>query len=202
MADEAKTENVPVKIVSETKATAPSSARPAFSGGRRGGGRREERMRPEFDQKMLNVRRVARVVAGGRRFNFSVLVVIGNRKGAVGVGTGKAGDTALAIEKATRSARKHLLRIARTTNNSIPHALDAKYSSASIVLFPAKSKGLIAGSAVRSVLELSGITDGNAKILSGSKNKLNIARATIKALSSLKAPKVNLESRISNLEKI
>src|SRR3989338_573472 len=214
MADEAKTENVPVKIVSETKATAPSSARPAFSGGRRGrgrgdgrggqersgrrgGGRREERMRPEFDQKMLNVRRVARVVAGGRRFNFSVLVVIGNRKGAVGVGTGKAGATALAIEKATRSARKHLLRIARTTNNSIPHALDAKYSSASIVLFPAKSKGLIAGSAVRSVLELSGITDVNAKILSGSKNKLNIARATIKALSSLKAPKVNLESRIS-----
>src|SRR3989338_11391891 len=105
-------------------------------GARRSGGSREERTRPEFDSKTLNVRRVARVVAGGRRFNFSVLIVIGNRKGAVGVGTGKAGDTALAIEKATRSARKHLLRIARTTNNSIPHALDAKYSSASIVLFP------------------------------------------------------------------
>lgn len=153
--------------------------------GRRGSGPREERVRPEFDQKMLQVRRVARVVAGGRRFSFSVLMVIGNRKGAVGVGTGKAGDTALAIEKATRNAKKHLLRIARTGHNSIPHTLEAKYSSARIVIFPAKNKGLIAGSAVRSVLELAGITNVNAKIRSGSKNKLNIAQATIKALSAL-----------------
>lgn len=201
MVDEAKTESTQNKIVPEAGITVPSSARPASFGGRRGrgrgdgrgpqhgsrrgGGHREERVRPEFDQKMLNVRRVARVVAGGRRFNFSVLVVIGNRKGAVGVGTGKAGDTALAIEKAARNAKKHLLRIVRTTNNSIPHALEAKYSSARIVLFPAKNKGLIAGSAARSVLELAGITDVNAKILSGSKNKLNIARATIAALAPL-----------------
>ncbi len=155
------------------------------SGGRRGSGPREERAKPEFDQKMLNVRRVARVVAGGRRFNFSVLMVIGNRKGSVGVGTGKAGDTALAIEKATKNAKKHMLRITRTSNNSIPHVIEAKYSSAEIVIFPAKDKGLIAGSAVRSVLELAGITDVNAKIRSGSKNKLNIAQATIKALASL-----------------
>jgi small subunit ribosomal protein S5 len=134
---------------------------------------------------MLNVRRVARVVAGGRRFNFSVLVVIGNRKGSVGVGTGKAGDTALAIDKAARNAKKHLLRVSRTANHSIPHVLEAKYSSARIIIFPAKSKGLIAGSAARSVLELAGITDVNAKILSGSKNKLNIAQATIQALSQL-----------------
>lgn len=154
-------------------------------GGRRGSGPREERVRPEFDQKMLQVRRVARVVAGGRRFSFSVLMVIGNRKGSVGVGTGKAGDTALAIEKATRHAKKHLLCIARTGNNSIPHTLEAKYSSARIIIFPAKNKGLIAGSAVRSVLELAGITNVNAKIRSGSKNKLNMAQATIKALSAL-----------------
>lgn len=152
-------------------------------GGRRGP--REDRVRSEFDQKMLNVRRVARVVAGGRRFNFSVLVVIGNRKGSVGVGLGKAGDTALAIEKATKHAKKEMITISRTSNGSIPHQLEAKYSSARIVLFPAKSKGLIAGSAVRAVLELAGITDVNAKIRSGSKNKLNIARATIKALSLL-----------------
>ena len=136
---------------------------------------------------MLNVRRVARVVAGGRRFNFSVLMVIGNRKGSVGVGTGKAGDTALAMEKATKSAKKHMIKVERTANHSIPHILEAKYSSATIVIFPAKNKGLIAGSAVRSVLELAGITDVNAKIRSGSKNKLNIAQATIKALSALKS---------------
>ena len=160
-------------------------------GGRRGPGGREDRVKPEFDQKMLGVRRVARVVAGGRRFNFSVLMVIGNRKGSVGVGTGKAGDTALAIEKATKSAKKHMIKIARTSNNSIPHIIEAKYSSATVVIFPAKSKGLIAGSAVRSVLELAGITDVNAKIRSGSKNKLNIAQATIQALSTLKTKTTN-----------
>jgi len=156
------------------------------SGGpRRGGGGREERAKPEFDQKTLDVRRVARVVAGGRRFSFSVTMVIGNRKGSVGVGTGKAGDTALAIEKATKSAKKHMIKVARTGSNSIPHIIEAKYSSATVVILPAKSKGLIAGSAVRSVLELAGVTDVNAKIRSGSKNKLNIAQATIKALASL-----------------
>src|SRR3989338_1948560 len=156
-------------------------------GARRSGGSREERTRPEFDSKTLNVRRVARVVAGGRRFNFSVLIVLGNRKGSVGVGTGKAGDTAAAIEKATRNGRRNLIRVERTKNNSIPHIVTAKYSSARIVVRPAPNKGLIAGSAARAVLELGGITDVNAKILSGSKNKLNIARATIKALTLLKS---------------
>ncbi len=167
-----------------------SSSRGGGSGGRRGSGPREERAKPEFDQKMLGIRRVARVVAGGRRFNFSVLMVIGNRKGSVGVGTGKAGDTAAAIEKATKNAKKNMIKVARTSNNSIPHMLEAKYSSAQIVIFPAAEKGLIAGSAVRSVLELAGITDVNAKIRSGSKNKLNIAQATIQALSSFKAKAV------------
>ena len=206
MADEVTTQNTQPKAVPQASTKTLPSSRPSFTGGRRGGGggrggmrgsdrgsrrgggQREERARPEFDQKTLNVRRVARVVAGGRRFSFSVLVVIGNRKGSVGVGTGKAGDTALAIEKATRDAKRHLLRITRTANNSIPHILEAKYSSAQIVILPAQSKGLIAGSAVRSVLELAGITDVNAKIRSGSKNKLNIARATIAALSLLTAP--------------
>lgn len=164
-------------------------------GGRRSGGSREERARPEFDSKTLNVRRVARVVAGGRRFNFSVLVVLGNRKGAVGVGTGKAGDTATAIEKATRNAKKHMIRVERTAHHSIPHLLEAKYSSARVVIRPAPNKGLIAGSAIRAVLELGGITNVNAKIRSGSKNKLNIARATIQALSLLQAPKEKVEAR-------
>jgi len=218
MTDEIKNENTPVPIAPQASVTpiVHAPARQGFDGGRRrgsgggssrGGGQRgsdrggrrgggrEERVRPEFDQKMLNVRRVARVVAGGRRFSFSVLVVIGNRKGSVGVGTGKAGDTALAIEKATKNAKKHMLQLTRTANNSIPHILEAKYSSAEVVIFPAKNRGLIAGSAVRSVLELAGITDVNTKIRSGSKNKLNIAQATIKALSALNTPKEKSEAR-------
>lgn len=153
----------------------------------RRGGNRPERARSEYDQKTLQVRRVARVVAGGRRFNFSVLVVLGNRKGSVGVGTGKAADTSAAVEKATKNAKKYLIRVLRTETQSIPHQIEAKYGSALIVIRPAPGKGLIAGSAVRAVLELAGVTNVNAKILSGSKNKLNIARATMKAFSQLRA---------------
>ncbi len=159
--------------------------------GKRGG--RDERVRPEFDQKTLAVRRVARVVAGGRRFNFSVLLVLGNREGSVGVGLGKAADTALAMDKANKRAKREMIRVPRTKNRSIPHELDAKYSSALVVLRPAKGKGLVAGSAARAVLELAGVTDVNAKILSGSKNKLNIARATIKALSLLLTPRGSVD---------
>jgi small subunit ribosomal protein S5 len=162
-----------------------SRDRVASRGARRGGRDDRERARPEYDQKTLMVRRVARVVAGGRRFNFSVLLAIGNRKGSVGVGLGKAADTALAIEKATKHAKREMITVSRTQNNSILREVEAKYSSAIVVIRPAKGKGLIAGSAVRSVLELAGVTDINAKILSGSKNKLNIARATIKALLQL-----------------
>lgn len=144
---------------------------------------REERTRSEFDQKILAIRRVARVVAGGRRFNFSVALVLGNRKGSVGVGTGKAGDTSLAIDKATRNAKKNMLKLALTKGSSIPYEVRTKYSSARVMMMPAKGRGLIAGSALRDVLELGGVHDVVGKIFSGSKNKLNIARAAVQALS-------------------
>ena len=134
---------------------------------------------------MLNIRRVARVVSGGRRFAFSVALVAGDRKGKVGVGLGKAGDTALAIDKATRHAKKNMIRINLTKTMSIPHEVFAKYSSARVAIRPVKDRGLVAGSAVRSVLELAGVKNVAAKIVSPSKNKLNIARATIVALESL-----------------
>ena len=151
-------------------------------------GGREERAK-EFDQKTLQLRRVARVAAGGRRFNFSVAIVLGNRKGSVAVGTGKAGDTALAMDKATRNARKHLFKVRATKSMSIPHEVYAKFGSAEVMMMPAKGRGLIAGSAVRDVLELAGLTDVAGKILSGSKNKLNNARAAVKALQSLSVPR-------------
>jgi len=158
--------------------------------GKRGGGRgRGDRPRQEFDQKSIDVRRVARVVAGGRRFSFAVSMIIGDRKGKVGVGTGKAGDISMAMDKAGKDAKKHMVTIALTKTNSIPHRVMAKDSSAIVEIIPAPSRGLVAGSAVRNVLELAGVTDVSAKILSGSKNKLNMARATIKALGDLRPAK-------------
>jgi small subunit ribosomal protein S5 len=145
----------------------------------------KERIKPEFDTKIIAIRRVTRVAAGGRRFTFSVAVVSGDRKGRVGVGLGKAGDTSLAIDKATRDAKKNMIKVALSGAMTIPHAVEAKYSSAMVMLMPAKGRGVVAGSAVRNVVELAGIKDICGKLLSGSKNKLNIARATVKALQTI-----------------
>lgn len=159
-------------------------ARPGGAGPR--GGRRQggnfERPKPEYDQKILDIRRVTRVVAGGRRMAFSVAMIIGDKKGLVGIGSGKAIDTALAITKALKSAKKNLIRVKLTKNMSIPHEVRAKYCASEIVLIPNRGRGLVAGSATRDILTLAGMTDVTAKVLSGSKNKVNNAGATMKAL--------------------
>ena len=124
-------------------------------------------------------------MAGGRRFNFSVAIVIGDKKGRVGVGLGKAADTALAIEKATRDAKKHMITVRRTETGSIRHEVGAKYASSTVSVIPSPGRGLVAGSAMRTVLELAGVNDVITKILSRTKNKLTIARATVEALSQL-----------------
>ncbi len=160
------------------------------AGGRRGerrGGARPPRAKSEYDSKMITIRRVARVVAGGRRFSFSVAIIIGNRKGKVGVGLGKAGDTTLAIDKATRDAKKHMITVTFAKGNSIAHEVSAKFNASHVTMMPAPGRGLVAGSSVRPVLELAGVTNIVAKIHSGSKNGLNNARAAIEALKSLKA---------------
>ena len=146
---------------------------------------RRPRVRSEYDNKILGIRRVTRVVAGGRRFSFSVTMVIGNGRGEVGVGLGKASDTALAIEKATRDAKKHLIKVLLTEDYSIPHEVQAKADAAEVLLIPSPGKGFKAGGAVRTVLELAGVKHVSGKILSRSKNPLNNARATIFALKSL-----------------
>ena len=152
----------------------------------RRGGRRDDRARQEFDQKIISIRRVTRVMAGGRRFSFSVAMVIGDKKGRVGVGIGKAGDTQLAIEKAMRNARKHMITVPMNSDNHIPHDVHTKYASSEVMIMPAPGRGLVAGSSVRTVLELAGVTDVTAKIFSRSKNKLNNARAAVEALKQLK----------------
>lgn len=152
--------------------------------------RRDTRAKPEFDQKIISLRRVTRVVAGGRRFAFSVSIVAGNKKGMVGVGQGKASDTPLAIEKAFRDARKNMITINTTKNMSIPYDVEAKYSASVVKLMPAKGKGILAGSSVRTVLELAGLKEVGAKILSRSKNSYNNALATIKALKKFEHTKI------------
>ncbi len=151
---------------------------------RKGPGR-DGRAKPEFDQKMIQIRRVTRVAAGGRRFSFSVALVAGNRKGSVGVGIGKGADTSLAIDKALRNAKKNLVKLELTKNMSISHEVRAKYASSRVMIMPAKGKGIVAGSSVRNVLELAGVTDVTAKLLSRSKNKLNNARVAMEALKML-----------------
>jgi small subunit ribosomal protein S5 len=153
---------------------------------RGGAGARAPRERGEFEQVTIDARRVARVMAGGRRFNFSLAIVIGDKKGRVGVGLGKGFDTALAIDKAVRDAKKHLITIRRTSSGSIPHQVDAKYASSTVEIIPSKGRGLVAGSAMRTVLDLGGVTDVVTKIHTRSKNKLTIARATVAALSKLR----------------
>ncbi len=165
-----------------------NKSKPGFGGDRtknprRGGSARPERIKPEFDQKILNIRRVTRVTKGGKRLNFSVYMVVGNKKGSVGVGTGKANDTSLAIDKAYRNAKKNIMHLNLTKTMSIKHDVSAKYCSGTVLLIPAKGRGVSAGSALKSVIELAGIKDVTAKIVSPSKNKLNIARAAIMALS-------------------
>lgn len=156
------------------------------SQGRGGRGDSRERVKPEFDSKIIDIRRVTRVTSGGRRMNFSVSVVAGDRKGRVGVGLGKGGDTAGAVEKATRSAKKNLIKVPLIMPGMIiPHAVEGKSGSAAIKIFPARGSGIVAGSSARAVIELAGIKDVCAKFLSGSKNRLNNARAAIDALSNL-----------------
>lgn len=164
--------------------------RPGRSGGggeRRGGGRQRggDERRSEFAQKLIGIRRVARVMAGGRRFNFSVGIVLGDKQGRVGVGLGKAADTQLAIDKATRSAKRAMITVPLTKSKSIPHNVHAKYCASVVEIRPAPGRGLVAGSSVRIVLELAGVSDVTAKLLSRSKNPLNNARAAMDALRSI-----------------
>ncbi|MBP9711717.1 MAG: 30S ribosomal protein S5 [Candidatus Pacebacteria bacterium] len=154
-------------------------------GAPRRGGSSFGRPKPEFDQKIISIRRVTRVVAGGRRFSFSVALIAGDKKGAIGLGLGKAGDTALAINKALRNAKKNMVRLKLTKTMSIPFEVKAKFSSAQVMLMPNKGRGLVAGSVIRDIIKLAGIKDVTGKILSGTKNKLNNAKAVMEALSAI-----------------
>lgn len=139
----------------------------------------------KYSDKILEVKRVTKVVKGGKILTFRAVVVVGNNKGKVGVGIGKSEDANLAIEKGILAAKKKLINVPMTVNFSIPHVIEKAYGASKIVLRPAiNGTGIIAGGAIRTVLELSGIKNVLGKQL-GSKNLLNNAKATVSALAEL-----------------
>ncbi len=152
------------------------------------GHQRFKREKSEFEQKVLDIRRTARVVQGGRRFSFRATVVIGNQAGRVGVGVGKGPDVSQAVEKAVRTGKKHMIDVSVTKNGSIPFEVEAKYAASRVKLMPAPlGAGIIAGVSVRAVADMAGIQNMSSKIISRSPNKLNNARAVIEALKKLRA---------------
>jgi small subunit ribosomal protein S5 len=146
----------------------------------------KQQEKKEYEQKLLDVARVVRVMAGGRRFRFRATVVIGNRKGKVGLGVSKGQDISLAVEKAVLNAEKNIIQV-NLNEGTIPHESEAKFGSAKVLLKPGvKGKGIVAGGSVRIVCDLAGISSVSGKALGKTKNKLNNAQATIKALKNLK----------------
>lgn len=140
----------------------------------------------EFEQRLIDLRRVTRVTEGGRQLRFRATLVIGNRKGKVGVGTAKGIDVSEAMNKAFRQAKKNIIEVP-IVKNTIAHQVISKYHAAKVLIKPAKEgKGIVAGGAVKVILDLAGIPNVTAKQLGSSKNKINNARATIEALKKLK----------------
>jgi small subunit ribosomal protein S5 len=147
--------------------------------------KRSERQSDEFDQKLVDIARVTRVMAGGKRMRFRACVVIGDKKGKVAFGIDKGADVTIAVNKAVNMAKKNLIEVP-IVNDTIPHAIYQKQGAAKILLKPARrGKGVIAGGAARVVLEMAGIKNVTSKIL-GTNNKVNIVRSVIEALDNLK----------------
>jgi len=145
-----------------------------------------EKPKEEFESKLLDLARVAHTRAGGKKLRFRAVIVMGNKQGLVGLGMASGADVQIAVEKATRLAKKHLIEVP-ISKETIPHEVYAKYSAAKVLLRPQrKGRGLVAGGTVRVICTLSGIKNISSKILGRTGNKLNNARATINALKKLK----------------
>lgn len=155
-----------------------------------------------LEEKVINLSRVTKVTKGGRHFRFSATVVVGNRKGLVGIGTSKANEVNDAIAKASKAANKNVIRIAIQDNRTIPHEATGKVGRAVVMVKPAKEgTGVIAGGAARAVLELAGIKDIVSKSL-GSNTQVNVAKATLEALKSIRTPAKIAQLRGKKVEEL
>lgn len=157
-----------------------------FTNKRKFSKRGPEGPKDEFDSKLLDLARVTRVSKGGRHFRFRAVMVVGDKAGKVGVGVAKGTDVAQAIDKATRTAKKHLITV-NIVEETIRHEVEAKFGAARVMLKPQrKGRGLVAGGTVRVICTLAGIRNISSKIINRTTNKLNNAQATIEALKQLK----------------
>lgn len=155
-----------------------------------------------LEEKVINLGRVTKVTKGGRHFRFSATVVVGNRKGLIGMGTGKANEVNDAISKASKAANKNVCHVALIDNRTIPHEATGKVGRAVVLVKPAKEgTGLIAGGAARAVLELAGVKDVVSKSL-GSNTQVNVATATLEALKSMRTPAKVAALRGKNVEEL
>ena len=160
-------------------------AHPQGNKGRRRGPRKPKE-KPEFDQQIVDLARVTRVTKGGKQLSFRCCVLIGDRKGRVGYGVQKGKDVQIAVEKAVRQAKKNLVRVP-LVKDTLPHAATAKFKAAKVLLKPApKGSGIIAGSVIRTVLEMAGFPNASSKMLGKTNNKINNVKATFQALESFK----------------
>ena len=195
--EEIKTEEV------KTEERAPRTKKGSFNKDKREPRRERAPRREEsdFEKKVVQVRRVTKVVKGGRTLRFSALVVAGDKKGKVGIGVGKAKEVSQAIEKATTDAKKNMKPIA-IIDGTIPHEVVGKFSASNIIMIPAKEgTGVIAGGAARSVIELAGISNIVTKI-HGSTNKINCVKATLNGLLSVKTKEEIAARRGKSVEEI
>lgn len=139
-----------------------------------------------YQERVIQLNRVAKVVKGGRRFSFSALVTVGDQSGNVGVGFGKANEVTDAISKASQNAKKNIKKIFLTRKKTVPHEVIGRYKGSKVIIRPATpGTGIIAGGAVRSIMDVSGVHDVLAKVV-GSKNKLNVTKATMDGLEALR----------------
>ena len=164
--------------------------------------RRVEKPKSDLEDKVISINRVTKVVKGGRQFRFLATVVVGNRKGLVGLGSGKSNEVPEAIKKALQAANKNVVKVSLVDNRTIPHEATAKVGRAEVLLKPAKEgTGLVAGGAARAILELAGVKDVVSKSL-GSNTKVNVAKATLEALKAQRTKEHVAELRGKKVEEL
>ena len=191
MAEEIIEQVAEQEVANETKENKPQhKGRPQGKRAPRRGDRRNQA--PEFQETVVTVRRVSKTVKGGRNMRFTALVVVGNGKGTVGFGTGKAKEVPDAIKKALDAAKKNLYKVPMVKGDTFPHYIEGKFGACKVVMKPAPDgTGIVAGGPVRAVLELAGIKNIYSKVY-GSRNSINMVRATVNGITNLKTTaKVN-----------